>query len=247
MKKLENKVAIITGGARGIGKAISERLAEDGASLALVDIMLDVAEETAAEFRAKGVDAIALKADVSKYEEADAAVKATIAHFGKLDILVNNAGITRDTLMMRMTDLDWDLVMNINLKGTFNFTKAATRPFMKAKSGKIINIASVVGRIGAAGQVNYSASKAGVLGLTKSVARELASRNVCVNAVAPGYIETEMTHALPEAVIDAFMQVTPLKKAGSPRDVANLVNFLASPESDYITGQTISVDGGMYM
>ena len=245
--KLKGQVALVTGGARGIGKAISERLAAEGASIALVDILLEVAEETAAEFKARGIDAIALKADVSSFEEAEAAIKKTVEHYGRIDILVNNAGITKDTLMMRMTPDDWDLVMNINLKGTFNFTKAAMRPMMKARKGKIVNISSVVGRMGNAGQANYSASKAGVIGLTKTSAKELAPRNINVNAVAPGYIATDMTKAISETATDAFMTLLPIKRAGTPKDVANLVCFLSTDESDYITGQVINVDGGMLM
>jgi 3-oxoacyl-[acyl-carrier protein] reductase len=245
--KLKGQVAVVTGGARGIGKAISERLAAEGASIAIVDILLEVAEETATEFKAKGIDAIALKADVSSYEEAEAAIKKAVAHYGRVDILVNNAGITKDTLMLRMTPNDWDLVMNINLKGTFNFTKAAMRPMMKARKGKIVNISSVVGRMGNAGQANYSASKAGVIGLTKTSAKELAGRNINVNAVAPGYIATDMTKAISETATDAFMTLLPIKRAGTPKDVANLVCFLSSDESDYITGQVINVDGGMLM
>jgi len=245
--KLKDQVALVTGGARGIGKAISKRLANEGAAIAIVDILLEVAEETASEFKALGIDAIALKADVSSFEEAEAAIKKTVEHYGRLDILVNNAGITKDTLMMRMTPNDWDLVMNINLKGTFNFTKAAIRPMMKARKGKIVNISSVVGRMGNAGQANYSASKAGVIGLTKTSAKELASRNINVNAVAPGYIATDMTKAISDTAMEAFMALLPIKRAGTPEDVANLVFFLSSDESDYITGQVINVDGGMLM
>ncbi len=245
--KLKGQVALVTGGARGIGKAISERLAAEGASIAIVDILLEVAEETAAEFKAKGINAIALKADVSSFEEAEAAIKKTVEHYGRLDVLVNNAGITKDTLMMRMTSNDWDLVMNINLKGTFHFTKAAMRPMMKARKGKIVNISSVVGRMGNAGQANYSASKAGVIGLTKTSAKELASRNINVNAVAPGYIATDMTKSLSEAATSAFLNFLPIKRAGTPEDVANAVCFFSTSESDYITGQVINVDGGMLM
>ncbi|MFA7183379.1 MAG: SDR family NAD(P)-dependent oxidoreductase, partial [Victivallales bacterium] len=192
-KRLEGKVALVTGGARGIGKAICKRLADEGTKLAIVDILLETAEQTATEFKAEGVDAAAFAADVSKLESANETIDAVIEKFGKIDILINNAGVTRDTLMMRMTEQDWDLVIAVNLKGTFNFTKAACRPMMKARSGKIVNIASVVGRMGNAGQANYSASKAGVIGLTKTTAKEFATRNIQVNAVAPGYIQTEMT------------------------------------------------------
>jgi len=246
-KKLEGRVALVTGGARGIGKAICERLAEEGATLAIVDIMQDVADETAAEFNAKGVKAAAFSANVAKTEDAVSTIKAVIAELGKIDILVNNAGITRDTLMMRMSEADWDAVIDVNLKGTFNFIKAAMRPMMKNRYGKIVNVSSVVGRMGNAGQANYSASKAGVIGLTKTAAKELATRNVNVNAVAPGYIQTDMTKDLPEQAKEAFMLVTPMQRAGSPEDVANVVNFLCSPDSDYITGQVINVDGGLLM
>ena len=246
-KRLAGRVALVTGGARGIGKAICERLAEDGAVIAVVDILLEVAEKTASEFRDKGIEAMAIAANVAKPEDADAAVKAVVEKFGKVDILINNAGVTRDNLMMRMTEQDWDLVIDVNLKGTFNFTKAATRYMMKARYGKIVNIASVVGRMGNAGQANYSASKAGVIGLTKTTAKEFASRNVMANAVAPGYIATEMTEKLSEEAKKAFLDVIPMKKQGSAQDVANVVAFLCSADSDYVTGQVIGIDGGLYM
>jgi 3-oxoacyl-[acyl-carrier protein] reductase len=246
-KRLEGKVALVTGGARGIGKAICERLADEGAKLAIVDIMLDVAEETAKEFKSKGVEAAAFAADVSKLESANETVDAVIKEFGKIDILINNAGITRDTLMMRMTEQDWDLVIAVNLKGTFNFTKAVCRPMMKARSGKIVNVASVVGRMGNAGQANYSASKAGVIGLTKTTAKEFATRNIQVNAVAPGYIQTDMTGKLSDAATEAFLTVIPMKRGGTPEDVANVVYFLCSDDSNYVTGQVINIDGGMLM
>jgi 3-oxoacyl-[acyl-carrier protein] reductase len=246
-KELEGRVAVVTGGARGIGKAICERLAAEGATLAIVDIMQDVADETAAEFNAKGVKAAAFSANVAKPEEADATIKAVIAELGGVDILINNAGITRDTLMMRMSETDWDMVIDVNLKGTFNFIKAAMRPMMKKRYGKIVNVASVVGRMGNAGQANYSASKAGVIGLTKTAAKELATRNVTVNAVAPGFIQTDMTKAISDQAKDAFMLVTPMQRPGSPEDVANVVNFLCSSDSDYVTGQVINIDGGLLM
>lgn len=246
-KRLEGKVALVTGGARGIGKAISERLAEEGATIAIVDIMQQVAEETAAEFKAKGWEASAYSADVSKFESAETTIKAVVEKYGTLDILVNNAGITRDTLILRMTDEDWDKVMAVNLKGTFNFTKAAVRPMMKSRYGKIVNIASVVGRMGNPGQANYSASKAGVIGLTKTSAKEFASRNICVNAVAPGYIMTDMTKAISQQATEAFMNAVPLQRAGKPEDVANVVYFLCSTDSDYVTGQVINIDGGLLM
>jgi len=246
-KRLEGKVALVTGGARGIGKAICERFAAEGAKLAIVDIMLDVAQATANEFKAKGVTAEAFACNVAKPEEAEATVKAVCEALGTVDILVNNAGITRDTLIMRMTEQEWDLVIDVNLKGTFNFIKAACRPMMKNRYGKIINIASVVGRMGNAGQANYSASKAGVIGLTKTAAKELASRNINVNAVAPGYILTDMTKAVSDAATEAFLSVTPMKRPGSPEDVAKVVYFLSSADSDYVTGQVINIDGGLLM
>ena len=245
--RLENKVALVTGGARGIGKAICERLAAEGAKLAIVDILLETAEETAAEFRAKGVDAAAFAANVAKLDEAEKTVADVVAKLGSVDILVNNAGITRDTLIMRMNEQDWDAVIAVNLKGTFNFTKAVCRTMMKQRSGKIINVASVVGRMGNAGQANYSASKAGVIGLTKTTAKEFATRGIQVNAVAPGYIQTDMTAAVSDAATEAFMTVIPMKRAGVAEDVANVVYFLASKDSDYVTGQVINVDGGMLM
>ncbi len=246
-KRLEGKVALVTGGARGIGKAISARLAAEGAKLAIVDIMLDVAQATADEFVAQGVEAKAYAANVAAFADAEATVAAVVKDFGSLDILVNNAGITRDTLMLRMTEEDFDKVIAVNLKGTFNFTKASIRPMMKARAGKIINIASVVGRMGNVGQANYAASKAGVIGLTKTVAKEFASRNIQANAVAPGYIVTDMTGKLSEEAREAFMQVIPMKRGGTPEDVANVVYFLASADSDYVTGQVINIDGGMLM
>ncbi len=243
-KTLEGRVALVTGGARGIGKAICARLAKEGAAVVMVDIMPDVAEAAAEEFRAAGYDAMAVGANVAKMEDAEATVKATLDKYGKLDILVNCAGITRDNLLMRMTEADFDAVIAVNLKGTFNFIKAALRPMMKNRYGKIVNISSIVGRAGNAGQVNYSASKAGVIGITKSVAKELGSRNIMANAVAPGFIQTPMTDALPQEARDAFMNAISLKRLGQPEDVANVVYFLASPASDYVSGQVINVCGG---
>ena len=247
MGKLDGKVAIVTGGARGIGKAICERLAAEGAKLAIVDIMLDVAQATCEEFKAKGIEACAYAANVAKMEDAEATVAAVVKDFGRLDILINNAGITRDTLMLRMTEQDWDAVIAVNLKGTFNFTKAVVRPMMKQRAGKIVNIASVVGRMGNIGQANYSASKAGVIALAKTTAKEFASRNIQVNAVAPGYIITDMTGKLSQEATDMFLKIIPAGRGGTPADVANVVCFLASPDSDYVTGQVINVDGGMLM
>jgi 3-oxoacyl-[acyl-carrier protein] reductase len=246
-KRLEGKVALITGGARGIGKAISERLAREGAKIAIVDILQDVAENTAEEIRKLGVDTAAFAANVVKFEDAENTVKNVLEKFGTIDILINNAGITRDTLIMRMSEDDWDKVIAVNLKGTFNFIKAACRPMMKARSGKIVNIASVVGVMGNPGQANYSASKAGVIGLTKTAAKELATRNINVNAVAPGYILTEMTKNLPAQATDAFMKVTPMQRPGTPEEVSAVVYFLCSPDSNYVTGQVINIDGGLLM
>lgn len=246
-KNLEGKVALVTGGARGIGRAICEKLAKEGATVAMVDIMLDVAEKTASEFRAEGHEAFAVAANVAKFEDAENAVKAVVEKYGKVDILVNCAGITRDTLMLKMTEQDWDAVIAVNLKGVFNMTKAVVRPMMKNRFGRIVNISSVVGRMGNVGQANYSASKAGVLGLTKTTAREFASRNITANAVCPGYIATDMTEKLPQEARDAFLVNIPLKRAGQPSDVAGVVYFFCSPEADYVTGQVINCDGGFLM
>jgi len=246
-KRLEGRVALVTGGARGIGRAICEKLASEGAKVAMVDIMLDVAEKTAAEFNAQGYEAMAVQANVAIPADAEKAVAAVVEKFGKLDILVNNAGITKDTLMLKMTEQEWDAVLAVNLKGTFNFTKAATKVMMRARYGKIVNIASVVGRMGNVGQANYSASKAGVIALTKTTAREFGSRNITANAIAPGYIQTDMTEKLPQAARDAFLVNIPLKRAGLPADVANAVCFFCSDESAYVTGQVMNVCGGFLM
>jgi len=245
--KLQDKVAVVTGGARGIGKAICQKLSEEGAKLAVVDVLQEIAEGGAAEFRAAGVEAVAFKANVADPAEVEEMIKAVVEKFGRIDILVNNAGITRDNLLIRMKEEEWDAVLAVNLKGTFNCIKAAARPMMKARSGKIVNIASVVGVMGNAGQANYSASKAGVIGLTKTAAKELAGRDINVNAVAPGYIRTEMTEKLSEEARQAFLTVIPLRRGGTAEDVAKAVLFLASDDADYITGQTLHVDGGMVM
>jgi 3-oxoacyl-[acyl-carrier protein] reductase len=243
----EGSVALITGGARGIGRAIADELAAGGATLAIVDVLQDVAEATAAEFRARGVTAAAFVANVSSLADVERMFGEVLTRFGKVDILVNNAGITRDNLIMRMREEEWDAVIAVNLKGTFNCIKAASRPMLKARSGRIVNIASVVGVMGNAGQANYSASKAGVIGLTKTAAKELASRGITVNAVAPGYIRTEMTDKLSDAAREAFLTLVPLARAGTPEDVARAVGFLCSEAAAYITGQVLHVDGGMVM
>ncbi|WP_160679680.1 3-oxoacyl-[acyl-carrier-protein] reductase [Clostridium sp. C8-1-8] len=243
---LKGKTAVITGGSRGIGKAIALKLAEMGANI-VVNYRSSSIEEVLNEIRALGVNAIGVQGDISNSEDADKLIKAAHSEFGSLDILVNNAGITKDGLLMRMKDADFDSVINTNLKGTFNTIRSASSIMMKQRSGKIINLTSVVGITGNAGQANYASSKAGVIGLTKSVARELASRGVTCNAVAPGFIETDMTEALSDKVKEATLSTIPLKKLGTTEDVANLVGFLASDLSNYITGQVINVDGGMVM
>ncbi|OPZ31043.1 MAG: 3-oxoacyl-(acyl-carrier-protein) reductase FabG [Lentisphaerae bacterium ADurb.BinA184] len=245
--ELDGRVAVVTGGARGIGKAICARLAARGATLAVVDVLKDTAEATAAEFRAQGIAATAFAANVAVPAEVERMVEEVMTACGRLDILVNNAGITRDGLLIRMQEADWDAVIAVNLKGTFNGIKAVVRPMMKARYGRIVNIASVVGVMGNAGQANYSASKAGVIGLTKTAAKEFASRNITVNAVAPGYIQTEMTDRLSPEARQAFLSLIPLARAGTPEDVAGAVAFFVSPAADYITGQVLHIDGGMVM
>ena len=247
MGKLDGKTAVVTGGGRGIGRDISLALASEGASVVVSDIDEGTASQTADEINAAGGKAIAAVGDVSKPEDAKGIIDKSVEAFSGVDILINNAGVTRDGLIMKMKDEDWDMVMNVNLKGAFNMIKAVSRVMMKKRYGKIISITSVVGIMGNAGQSNYAASKAGLIGLTRSAAKELASRNVCVNAVAPGYIETEMTKILSDEAKEAFLNSIPLNKTGTSADVANAVLFLSSPESDYITGQVIQVDGGMIM
>jgi 3-oxoacyl-[acyl-carrier protein] reductase len=244
---IKDKVAIITGGGQGIGKTIVVLFVKNGAKVAVCDINIESAKETEKEIKEIGGDHIAIKTDVADYKEAEEMVKKTIDYFGHVDILVNNAGITRDNLIVKMKEDDWDAVININLKGTFNTIKAVAKNMIKQRYGKIVNIASVVGEMGNASQANYSASKAGVIGLTKSIARELASRNINVNAVAPGYIDTAMTRAIPEKYREKLIEQIPLSRLGSPEDVANAVLFLASESANYITGNIIKVNGGLYM
>ncbi len=247
MGKLDNKNAIVTGSARGIGKAIAVKLAEEGANVVIVDVNYEAAVETSEEIKKMGRKSFAMKVDVTKYDEVEAMIEKTKTEFGSVDILVNNAGITKDNLILKMTPEDFDLVIDINLKGVFNGIKAVFPVMMKQKSGKIINIASVIGLMGNVGQANYAASKGGVIALTKTAAKELAQRGVCVNAVAPGYIQTPMTDKLPDNVKEEILKLVPMRRMGQPEDVAKAVLFLASPDSDYITGQTITVDGGMVM
>jgi 3-oxoacyl-[acyl-carrier protein] reductase len=247
MPRLKGKVACVTGAARGIGLAIAERFAREGANVAVCDVDLDGARESAKKLTELGVDARAYGMNVADEESVAAAVKAITGDFGTLDILVNNAGITRDTLMIRMKKDDWDRVIDINLTGTYLVSKAAIRPMMKARAGTIVNIASVVGLIGNPGQANYAASKAGIIGLTKAMAKEFAGRSITVNAVAPGYIATEMTEHLPDEAKQAFLDAVPFNRPGTPEEVADAVLFLASDESRYITGQVLCVDGGMVM
>ncbi|MES2681297.1 MAG: 3-oxoacyl-[acyl-carrier-protein] reductase [Bacteroidota bacterium] len=246
MQLLKDKIALITGATRGIGKGIATTFAKNGANVAFTYVSSDEkARALEAELEAFGIKAKGYKSDAGNFKAADELVTAVVADFGTIDVLVNNAGITRDTLLMRMSEQQWDEVMNANLKSVFNLTKAVQRPMLKAKKGSIINMSSVVGVKGNAGQSNYAASKAGIIGFTKSVALELGSRNIRSNAIAPGFIETEMTGALDEKVVQQWRDAIPLKRGGSSEDVANLTLFLASDMSAYITGQCINVCGGM--
>lgn len=246
MKLLENKVSLITGATRGIGKGIAEVFAKNGSNIAFTYVSSDEkARALETELEAFGIKAKGYKSDAGDFKAADELVNQVVADFGTIDVLVNNAGITRDTLLMRMSEQQWDEVINANLKSVFNLVKAVQKPMLKAKKGSIINISSVVGVKGNAGQSNYAASKAGIIGFTKSIALELGSRNIRSNAIAPGFIETEMTGALDEKVIQQWRDSIPLKRGGSTDDVANLSLFLASDMSAYITGQCINVCGGM--
>ncbi len=244
---LKEKVAIVTGAARGIGREIALELAGCGADVAVVDIKAELAGETVALVEELGRKALAYGCNVADSGEVSATVETILNDFTKIDILVNNAGITRDNLLMRMTDEEWDDVLAVNLKGAFNFTRAVARPMMKQRSGRIVNVASIVGITGNAGQANYSASKAGVIALTKTAAQELAPRGINVNAAAPGFIETEMTNVLPENVKSKIITRIPFGKMGKPSDVAGVVLFLCGPLSDYVTGHTVVVAGGMAM
>ncbi|MBU1027388.1 MAG: 3-oxoacyl-[acyl-carrier-protein] reductase [Candidatus Margulisbacteria bacterium] len=246
---LADKTALVTGAAQGIGKAIAITLAKAGALVIVSDINNGLSQKTVEEIESLGGKANPLRMDVANLTEVEAEIVANFVKgpYGKIDILVNNAGITKDTLLLRMKKEDWDAVININLTGTFNLCKAIAPLMMKQRSGKIINIASIVGEMGNAGQVNYAASKAGVIGLTKTLARELATRGITVNAIAPGFIQTAMTDKIPEDIKKKMLEQIPLGKLGQPEDIAEAVLFLASPAADYITGQVINVNGGMLM
>jgi 3-oxoacyl-[acyl-carrier protein] reductase len=247
MKLLENKKALVTGASRGIGKAIAIAFAREGADVAISDLKVDAdAEEVVKELKSLGVKAKAYASDASSFEASEQLVNEVLDDFGQIDVLVNNAGITRDSLLLRMSEQDWDMVIKVNLKSIFNMTKAIQRSMLKQRSGSIINMSSVVGLSGNAGQSNYSASKAGLIGFTKSVAQEFGSRGIRCNAIAPGFIETAMTDKLPEDVRDNWIKTIPLRRSGKPDDVANIALFLASELSSYVTGQVISVDGGMH-
>jgi 3-oxoacyl-[acyl-carrier protein] reductase len=246
--RLKDKVAIITGSAGGIGFVTAELFAAEGAKVVIVDVNADATQKAATALAAgDAAKTLGVACDVTKLDQCEAVVKAAMEKFGKIDILVNNAGITKDNLLMRMSEADWDLVMDVNLKGAFNFIKAVIRPMMKAHYGKIVNIASVIGQEGNAGQANYSASKGGLISLTKSVAREFASRSITANAVAPGFIKTRMTDVIPEDIKAKLIEKILLGRMGDPADVARAVLFLSSDESSYVTGHVLNVNGGGYM
>ena len=248
MGRLTGKNALVTGGSRGIGRSIVVALAGEGANVAFTfRSSVDEAAKVKAEVEALGVQALAIQGDAADPESADESTKAVLEAWGTLDILVNNAGVTRDGLLLRMSDADWDAVIGTNLKSIFNYCKAAYRPMMKQRSGHIINLSSVVGVMGNAGQTNYAASKAGIIGFSKSLAKELAGRNVTVNVVAPGYVQTDMTAALPDAAKDAMLSAVPLGRGAEPAEIAAAVLFLASDDANYITGHVLHVDGGLAM
>ncbi len=245
--QLKGKVAIVTGAAQGIGKEIARALAKEGADLCICDVNKEALDKAQAELESCGVKVEALVVDVANATQVEEMVNKVLDKLSKVDILVNNAGITRDSLIMRMKESDWDSVLAVNLKGAFNCLKAVTRPMLKQRYGKIVNVASIIGIIGNAGQANYAASKAGIIGLTKSAAKELASRGINVNAIAPGFIKTAMTDKLTQEQKQKMLEAIPLAKLGEPKDVADLVLFLVSDASSYITGEVIKVDGGMVM
>jgi len=245
MADLSGRVALVTGAARGIGQAIAVRLAEDGADVAACDLKAEWLEETRQKVSSAGRKVRSYEVNVGDAVGVQNVVQQVLGDFGRIDILVNNAGITRDSLLLRLDEKDWDDVLNVNLKGTYLFTRAVARPMMKQRSGAIVNIASIIGEIGNAGQCNYAASKGGVIAFTKSAAKELAARGIRVNAVAPGFIQTRMTEALPEEARQKMLQMIPLARFGQPEDVANVVAFLAGDDASYVTGQVVNVCGGM--
>ena len=248
MLDFTGKVAVITGGGRGIGRAVADVLARQGANVVLVDKSCTYTDQSAEDIeKAYGHKAMAMQADVSDYESMQSMFDEVLREFGRVDILVNNAGLTRDKLIMRMEEEDWDVVLDVNLKGAFNCSKAIVRTMMKQRYGRIVNISSVSGQAGQVGQTNYSASKAGLIGFTKALAREMAARNITVNAVAPGFIPTALTNDLPENLKETILKATPMGRMGTPEEIANAVAFLASDEASYITGQVLAVDGGMVM
>lgn len=247
MMNLDGKVTLVTGAAQGIGKSIALALAKQGATVVISDVNLEKAESVAGEIRSSGKKSLAVACNVGSADEVNALFDRAVQEYGQIDVVVNNAGITRDGLLMRLKDEEWDQVININLKGVFLCCRAAVKLMAKKRSGRIINIASIVGAMGNAGQINYSASKAGVIGMTKTIAKEYAGRNITCNAVAPGFIDTAMTQALPEDVKNLMLSQIPLNRFGSADDVANAVVFLASDEGAYITGQVLHVNGGMYV
>ncbi len=246
-QRLKDRVAIVTGSAQGIGFAIAELFSKEGAKVVLVDVDALKVSDAAKGLSSQGFTTLGMACDVTKFESCEEVVKETVAKFGKIDILINNAGVTRDNLLMRMSDADWDTVLNINLKGPFNFTKAAIRPMLKAHYGRIVNIASVIGEEGNAGQANYAASKGGLISFTKTCAKEFASRNILCNAVAPGFVKTRMTDMVPEAEKQKFLSGILLGRIGEPIEIARAVLFLASEDSSYITGHVLNVNGGGYM
>jgi len=245
MKKLHQKTAIITGSARGIGKSIAEKFSENGANIVIVDIIQEEIDKTLSQLKVPNPNVMGIKCDITQENDVENLVEKTIKQFQSIDILVNNAGITRDKLLMRMSLADWEAVIRVNLTGTFLCTQKVSKVMMRQRKGKILNIASVIGLIGNAGQANYAASKGGIIAFTKSTAKELAARNINVNAIAPGFIKTEMTDKLPESIQENYLKNIPLKRFGTKKDVANLALFLCCEDSDYITGQVIVVDGGM--
>ena len=246
--RLKDQVAVVTGGAQGIGQAVAEAFAIEGAKIVVSDINAELAQKTADEIAAKhGVETLAIAGDVSSMADCDKLMDAAVSRFSRIDILVNNAGITRDNLILRMSEKEWDTVINVNLKGVFNCTKAASRTMLRQRSGRIVNIASVVGQMGNAGQANYSASKGGVIALTKTCAREFASRNINVNAIAPGFIRTAMTEKLNDEAKKKLAEMIPLTRLGEAEDIAKAALFLCSGDASYITGQVLAVNGGMYM